>query len=248
MIPSLAKIGKRYYWVLWSFPPKDSDGWELVRHVDGFADTREEAADALAIELEKRDPGAEQWLQSKPWAPPRFNYIYARNRAKGRNWARAYAMHHGQTAHDLYKKHHVRKREAKFTNAQPELGFIYGWSRWRPHRITKITKKRIFILDDYDRQRSLDREKLEKDGRVWSGGGFFYTEAGKLADEYRRANGSKPEHLTVLGLELEHTRADILKAFRKKSKTQHPDRGGDAADFRRLVEAKDRALCGLRAA
>jgi hypothetical protein len=34
----------------------------------------------------------------------------------------------------------------------------------------------------------------------------------------------------------------VIRAFRQQAHKHHPDKGGDPAIFRRLVEAKDRAL------
>jgi curved DNA-binding protein CbpA len=50
------------------------------------------------------------------------------------------------------------------------------------------------------------------------------------------------EHGDLLGLSAESTRDDVMRAFREKAYEHHPDKGGDPAIFRRLVEARDRAL------
>jgi len=44
----------------------------------------------------------------------------------------------------------------------------------------------------------------------------------------------RPTCLKVLGLELPCTEADVLTAYRKLAKTQHPDAGGDLNQFLRL--------------
>ena len=49
-------------------------------------------------------------------------------------------------------------------------------------------------------------------------------------------------YLRVLGLKPTCTRADVVRAYRKRAMRYHPDHGGDAAKFRRLVEAKDKVL------
>ena len=48
-----------------------------------------------------------------------------------------------------------------------------------------------------------------------------------------------------LGLPEDHDRADILRAFRKAAFKAHPDAGGSAELFRRVVEARDRLLAAL---
>ena len=98
--------------------------------------------------------------------------------------------------------------------------------------------------------------------------GAWYQRKCKLEEEYarqhrlngsrRRANGDSehdrnrksdninlpPEYGTspILGLPKGYTRADVIRAFRQQAHKHHPDKGGDPAIFRRLVEAKDRAL------
>lgn len=49
-------------------------------------------------------------------------------------------------------------------------------------------------------------------------------------------------HYTLLNLNRSATEAEILSAYRKLSLKCHPDKGGDAASFHRLSEAKDFCL------
>jgi hypothetical protein len=49
----------------------------------------------------------------------------------------------------------------------------------------------------------------------------------------------------LLGVPADYTRADVLAAFRRKAKTAHPDAGGSAEAFQKLVEARDRLLASL---
>jgi hypothetical protein len=158
-----------------------------------------------------------------------------------------------------------KKRQAKHTHAQADLGYIYSWDdwsddwvlnppHWSAHRITKITKKRIFVHDKGERQLSFDRATVERDGYILHGrqstaARFFYSEAGKAAQEAEWAQMRKEtvcaslgEHVELLGLGAGFTRADVMKAFREKAHEHHPDKGGDAEIFRRLVEARDSAL------
>ena len=55
-------------------------------------------------------------------------------------------------------------------------------------------------------------------------------------------SSSMSPHLRLLGLKPACTRADVVRAYRKRAKRYHPDHGGDAAKFRDLVEAKERVL------
>jgi hypothetical protein len=49
----------------------------------------------------------------------------------------------------------------------------------------------------------------------------------------------------LLGLPLNYTKEDVLSAFRRAVKKAHPDLGGTAEMFHKLVEARDRLLAGL---
>jgi hypothetical protein len=162
------------------------------------------------------------------------------------------------------------------TKARGDLGTIWTrqgldeWAhqdQWTTHPITKITQKNIFILQDIHRtQTSLDRKALESYGRLRSEQETYYTDAAKRAEErqsqkiwaeteaLKRAKIQEHQerimvlepHL-LLGLKAPWTRADVMTAFRREAQKHHPDRGGDPAMFRRLIEARDRALAGAKA-
>ena len=42
----------------------------------------------------------------------------------------------------------------------------------------------------------------------------------------------------LLGIDVDASPAEVERAFRRRVRTAHPDRGGDPADFRRLVAAR----------
>lgn len=48
--------------------------------------------------------------------------------------------------------------------------------------------------------------------------------------------------LAQLGLSLGATKVAVVRAFRKRCLTEHPDRGGTAERFRKLIELRDRAM------
>jgi hypothetical protein len=54
-----------------------------------------------------------------------------------------------------------------------ELGHLYTYNyparKWSAHRITKLTKRRIFVLTEGGRQCSFDRAKVEARGHAQSG-------------------------------------------------------------------------------
>ncbi len=53
------------------------------------------------------------------------------------------------------------------------------------------------------------------------------------------------EAIALLGVPANFTDDDILAAFRREAKKAHPDVGGTAEQFRRLVEARDRLLASI---
>jgi hypothetical protein len=55
------------------------------------------------------------------------------------------------------------------------------------------------------------------------------------------ATDSRPDFLTTLGLIPPCTVEDVKQAYLSKVKTAHPDVGGDAAEFRKIQEAFERA-------
>jgi hypothetical protein len=74
-------------------------------------------------------------------------------------------------------------------------------------------------------------------------------EARRREDERikRRKSGPiRPDDADLLGIDVDASEADVVAAFRRMSKIHHPDQGGTAESFRRLCEAKDRALATLR--
>jgi hypothetical protein len=147
-------------------------------------------------------------------------------------------------------------------NSCAELGHMYTYNyvarKWSAHRITKLTKRRIFVLTEGGRQCSFDSAKVEARGDARSGRGAnarrFYSEAGKAAEEAKwariaaeiRCVADLLEHDDLLGLGAEFTRDDVRTAFRQQAQKHHPDKGGDTTIFRRLVEARDRALASSR--
>jgi hypothetical protein len=147
--------------------------------------------------------------------------------------------------------------------------------KWTPHPITKITKGRIFVLSNAKRvvQRALNRAELEQYGitpsephRLRKARYAYLTEDRKRFEEARLAryladrdamhrrwgNGRSGTGTDVqdacdaLGLSGQYSRAEVMRAFRRKAQEHHPDKGGDPAMFRRLVAAKELALAGAR--
>jgi len=53
------------------------------------------------------------------------------------------------------------------------------------------------------------------------------------------------EAVALLRVPADYTRDDVIAAFRREAKKAHPDLGGTAELFRRLIEARDRLLAAL---
>lgn len=65
----------------------------------------------------------------------------------------------------------------------------------------------------------------------------------------RADDGVAPaEALAELGLGLDATAPDVAREFRRRAMATHPDHGGDAEDFKRLVRVRDAALAALEEA
>ena len=62
-----------------------------------------------------------------------------------------------------------------------------------------------------------------------------------IADSGTHPAEARPDFLVALGLIPPCTVEDVKQAFLAKVKTAHPDVGGDAAEFRKLQEAYERA-------
>jgi molecular chaperone DnaJ len=53
------------------------------------------------------------------------------------------------------------------------------------------------------------------------------------------------EMFAALGLGLEASAPDVVRAFRRRAMEVHPDHGGDPEAFKRLVRVRDAALAAL---
>lgn len=220
---SRCSAGKnRWFWVVW-------ESWENLVYgsslASGYATTPLEAEQqALAVV-----PGAKQY---------------------GAGYA---AGHH----HRLSVEKRKQKPASKSTETMTEE-FLYhdrmsdDWSdsSWHstPYKIMKKTKKYVFIEtgnwrhDPWDVPTyRLDRRKLETEGKAMAGYGtardYYYTTP---ADQ-RRTQWSPP-YLNVLGLKTGATTEEIKAAYRRLAKANHPDRGGDPEQFKKIHAAFEEAM------
>jgi hypothetical protein len=134
-----------------------------------------------------------------------------------------------------------------------------GGVTWAEAEISGITERNVIVRYAGEAAR-LDRRKLWHRWALWRGVMFVSSRTGRIAaqiDElwhrrYGTAAGAPPSMqmplaaaITLLGVKADYTKADVLAAFRRKAKAAHPDVGGTAELFRKLVEARDRLLAAL---
>jgi hypothetical protein len=107
----------------------------------------------------------------------------------------------------------------------------------------------------------LDRLRLLSSWAFWRGCMFVSSRDGRAArildemwqDRYGNAAGGVPPAMQMplaaamklLRVSDNFTRDDVLAAFRREVKKAHPDLGGTAEMFQRLVEARDRLLASI---
>lgn len=134
---------------------------------------------------------------------------------------------------------------------------------WADAEIVNITERNVMVryADELVR---LDRDKLARWWAWWRGVMFVSSRSGHIAaeldqmwwDRYGKTSfaGLPPfmhlplaEALALLGVPVDYTYDDVIAAFRREVKKVHPDMGGTAEQFRRLVEARDRLLAALGA-
>jgi hypothetical protein len=130
---------------------------------------------------------------------------------------------------------------------------------WFDAEIVRITERNVVVRYAGEIAR-LDRETLWRWWAFWRGVRFVASRTGVVAArldelwwERYGTTGSVPpvlqmplaDAIALLGVPQNYTREDVITAFRRAVKKAHPDLGGTADDFRRLVEARDRLLAAL---
>jgi hypothetical protein len=134
-----------------------------------------------------------------------------------------------------------------------------GGITWAETEIAKVTARNVMARYGGTTAR-LDRRRLWYWWAFWRGVRFVSSRTGRIAAELERlwwerygTTGSVPpsmqmplaEAMELLGVPADYTKQDVLTAFRRKAKEAHPDLGGTAEMFRKLVEARDRLLAAL---
>jgi hypothetical protein len=130
---------------------------------------------------------------------------------------------------------------------------------WFDAEVTKITERNVVVRYAGSVAR-LDRNHLWQAWAWWRGVMFVSSRTGYIAErldalwhERYGTTGSVPpvmqmplaDAIALLGVPQNYTREDVISAFRRAVKKAHPDLGGTAEMFRKLVEARDRLLAAL---
>jgi len=130
---------------------------------------------------------------------------------------------------------------------------------WAETEVIKVTNRNVVVHYAGEIAR-LDRDKLWHWWAFWRGVRFVSSRTGRIAAEldslwWQRfgARGTIPpsmrmplvEAMRLLGVTECYTRDDVIAAFRRAAKRAHPDAGGTAEMFGKLIEARDRLLAAL---
>lgn len=130
---------------------------------------------------------------------------------------------------------------------------------WAEAEVIKVTERNVMVRYAGEKAR-LDREGLWYWWAFWRGVRFVSSRTGRIAAALDRAwqerygaSGATPpsmqmplaQAMALLGVPANYTREDVIAGFRRAAKKAHPDAGGTAEMFRKLVEARDRLLAAL---
>lgn len=130
---------------------------------------------------------------------------------------------------------------------------------WFDAEVTKVTERNVMVRYAGEPAR-LDREQLWRGWTWWRGVRFVSSRTGYVAgkldevwwERYGTAGSVPPvmqmplaRAMELLGVPPDYTEEDVKTAFRRAVKKAHPDLGGTAEMFRKLVEARKRLLDAL---
>jgi hypothetical protein len=111
----------------------------------------------------------------------------------------------------------------------------YKMSRARLARLDVKGLEEDYIRYGYQTHR-LDRVAFERDGAAWAGHEYFYrTPHREPAGGWAESPGPLVQQaLEVLGLTWPTTHREVVRAYRRRARETHPDRGGAPAAFRQV--------------
>lgn len=131
---------------------------------------------------------------------------------------------------------------------------------WFDAEVTRVTARNVMVRYAGEAAR-LDRRQLWYWWAFWRGVRFVSSRTGRIAAEldqvwwerYGHASGGVPpamqmplaDAIALLGVSANYTREEVMDAFRRAVKLAHPDRGGTAEVFHKLVAARKRLLVAI---
>jgi hypothetical protein len=130
---------------------------------------------------------------------------------------------------------------------------------WFDAEVIRVTERNVMVRYAGVIAR-LNRESLWQAWAWWRGVMFVLSRSGFIAsalekiwwERYGTAGSVPPQMqmpladaIALLGVPTNYTRDEVIGAFRRAVKKAHPDLGGTAEDFRKLVEARDRLLAAI---
>jgi hypothetical protein len=133
---------------------------------------------------------------------------------------------------------------------EPVNGQHIGWNtRFEPCLILRRTAKQVAIQSPQYGVLYLNRQALERDGRVYHSKPheWFYAVRPAVDPERPRA-GFRTVYtpptgaFATLGLQPGCSKADVKRAYKRLAKSAHPDVGGDHSSFIKLNEAYESAM------
>lgn len=139
------------------------------------------------------------------------------------------------------------------------VSISHGGITWAEAEVLKVTVRNVMVRYAGEIAR-LDRGHLWRWWAFWRNVRFVSSRTGRIAseldklwqDRYGATGGVPPsmqmplaDAMAMLGVPENYTKEDVISGFRRAAKRAHPDLGGTAEMFRKLVEARGRLLAAL---
>ncbi len=227
---SRCSLGKgRWFWVTYA---SFDDLYDHKPHSSGYSESSDAAErDARTVILNDLGHGS----------PRNLSTNFARN-AHRRMCAKSRSQHRSNMS-DAATPEYV------YSHYTSDYDGSWGSA---PYRIIKKTAKRVYVERNrpykwtdadgeyYDVETFvLDRQELEREGCAWSRRrrDFYYLRPYEEQHDFR-----VPLCFGVLGLTELCSRSEVESAYRRLALKYHPDRGGDAEQFKCIHRAYEEAL------
>jgi hypothetical protein len=255
---SVADLCERVF-ALQGMPARREQRLSTVRAANRLFDRYEAAEKAVEEAAEKAALEAGGWSEAGgwPWAAMNKNPTLAAARAELPRW-QVISRWRRSSLESRRLVFHLRNFPLRVWAVQ----VVPGGVLWAEVEIVAVHRRRVSVR--YQEVRAvLDRETLADGQAVWRGVYFSGRRDGQAAEKFdllwqrlfgdRAGVGGAPampplaldEARRRLGLSADFSLDDIKAAFRGAALQAHPDHGGSAEVFRRLIEARDRLLRAL---